>query len=127
MEVLVEGGSSSAERRKHVRIEKSFSVVLCDRKGEELVRGSTENVSDGGCLIAAENKLGGQLDAQAATEYLMEFKIPRQTRNTFLLEKVRANVRLIRREHSGARAGKAPQPEANLAVQFVEEQELHLI
>ena len=86
-----------------------------------------ENVSDGGCLITAENKLGGQLDAQAGTEYLMEFNIPRQTRNTFLLEKVKANVRLVRRQLGGDRAGKVTESEANLAVQFVEAQELQLI
>lgn len=127
VEALVDGGSSNAERRRHVRIEKSFAVVICARSGEKLIRGSMENVSDGGCLITAENKLGGQLDAQAGTEYLMEFNIPRQTRNTFLLEKVKANVRLVRRQLGGDRAGKVTESEANLAVQFVEAQELQLI
>jgi len=126
-EALDYGSSSNAERRKHVRVEKNFSVVLCDRQGEELVRGSTDNISNGGCLIAAENDVDGQLDSQAAAEYCVEFNIPRQTRNTFLLEKVKADVRLVRRQFGGDRVGKITESEANLAVQFVEAQELHLI
>ena len=57
----------------------------------------------------------------------MEFNIPRQTRNTFLLEKVRANVRLVRRKLGGDRAGQITESGTNLAVRFVEAQELNLV
>ena len=105
---------SKREKRKHDRIELSCPLTFSD--GSQPINTQSENLSDGGAFITVSTdslpSLGRELD--------VSLSIPRSTKNTFLLEEVKIQARVLRHQPM------LDPSKAGLAMQFTQSLELML-
>lgn len=99
------------DRRRFQRFSLGCPVGLftpaVGRWRKELAHSRTDNISNGGCYVTLEEKPGFQPNQPLQ----LELNIPRRTPNTYMLEPVRASVRIVRIEDSHP-------TETSLALQF---------
>ena len=85
---------SPRERRASRRFDLTCPVVVTDSEGNELLNTKTLNLSDGGVLLTAPAKQTIPLG-----QYVhVSVQLPRSTPNTFMLEKISADVSILRHE-----------------------------
>ncbi len=93
------------ERRAHPRYDLTCPAVLADRRGRELLRARTLNVSDGGTLLAPLDEAVGTgrevskrrpVAAWSRRRLRLKLRVPRFTENTFMYEDFVAEARVVR-------------------------------
>lgn len=94
------------ERRQHKRIPLSCLVSL--QNGSAAMQGRTLDMSDGGLLLATVVTAAKPKIGEAMT---LKLSIPRQTRNSYLLEELSCQAVVVRR-------AKGPDGGASLALRF---------
>jgi hypothetical protein len=81
-----------ADRRAHRRYELACPAQLFNTDGETLGGGKTRNLSDGGLLVPLDAPV------EPGTSVSLCFSLPRQTPNSYLLEHVAGEGRVVRVE-----------------------------
>ena len=82
------------ERRKHRRSRISCPAAVLSVDGQELVKGRTVNLSDGGLLISVKADSLPALDGNVQAR----FSVPRSTPSTYMLEEFSSPARVVRRQ-----------------------------
>jgi len=106
------------ERRAFPRFPLSCTVTVCTTAGHIVAQSRTENISNGGCFLI----IPSSAPVQSGQELKLHLKIPRQTRNTYMLEPLHAPARVVRL----GQPERITAQEFALALQFPEPRELQL-
>ena len=111
----MEGIQPNRERRRCRRYNMACAATLYGDQQGEAARARTDNISNTGCLITTAANEHVKCDQELRVNVM----IPRQTRNTFMLELRAMKARVVRLET-------CPDSEMTLALQFGAIQELEL-
>ncbi len=82
------------ERREHKRHGLDCPVAVFCRGGQELTRGKTVNISDGGAFVSIPIKPIPDISADVN----VTFSVPRTTPNTYMLEEFASPASIIRHQ-----------------------------
>ena len=110
--------STPDERRAFPRVPLSCPATLFTTGGNLVASSRTENISNGGCYLIVSSSA----PLTPGQELQLHLKLPRQTRNTYMLESRQAPARVVRL----GQPEKITAQEFALALQFPEPQELQL-
>jgi c-di-GMP-binding flagellar brake protein YcgR len=87
-------GKSAVERRKHKRHKLGCAVALQMRSAAEAVKSKVMDVSDGGALLTIPIKSVPRLSERVK----VVLALPRSTANTYMVEEVSCDARVVRHQ-----------------------------
>ena len=102
----------TCERRRHKRVALQCHVQLFDGQAQAPLWGRSVNLSDGGLYVRMDQDASHRLG-----DMTVEISLPRSTPNTYMIETIRCQARIVRRDKLA---------QTHLAIQFHADQPLIL-